>query len=399
MTAASLDSGVIRRTGQRTWEADSRSRGSSKKHRITLTLDGALLCSCEAGMNHLMCWAAKAVKEKLTMSETTTDLVPVKVAPTTAALPTERELSLIDKAAELAFRGAIALPKELNTPEKVAAVMLYGWELSLKPMTAIKHLYVVNGRVQPSAEVMAGIAQARESDIRLSVVDLSDAACTMRIVRPARGIDEKFTVTWAEIEKAGLARTEMNQKYPRDRMRWHCTKRILRTYAPDLINGMDGIPLAGGDAAGTEPAPDVSDLYNDGDAPIEGSYTEVATEPECSTKTKNAIAALYHQVRQARGDDVFKTDVRPAMQQRWPQAFLVNSNRLSALTEREGQAVVAWLEERLSAPATAETPPHEHEPQYNEDLTVMACSVCGEVLEGPDAVGATEPAAQAGLPV
>lgn len=232
---------------------------------VVLALDGRLICNCPASYNHLECWHQKFVREEMT-TETAVAIRPVHLQPSVAALPSRDEMSLIQQAAAMAFSGAVALPKELNTPQKVAAVMLYGWELGLKPMTALAKLYIVNGRVAPSAEVMAGLVMRAEPDIRLIIEHLDETKCTMRIQRPSRHLSETYTVTWDEIKKAGLDRNPMNVAYPKDRLRYHCLKRLLRMFTPDLINGMgepafDGMPIT----REVEPTMDFSDLYNEGE--------------------------------------------------------------------------------------------------------------------------------------
>jgi hypothetical protein len=247
----------------------SRTRlGSS--HDIRIALDGEPICNCEASFNHTECWAVKLVKEEgINMStQTAVAIRPVQLAERQALLPTSHEMAMIREAANMAMAGAISLPPELNTPQKVAAVMLYGLELGLKPMSAIRHLYIVNGKVQPSTEVMAGLVMKAEPDCRILVEELTDEVCTMRLQRPSRHLSEPYTVTWAEITKAGLAGGQ-NAKYPRDRLRYHCTKRLLRIYAPDLINSMDGPSLE----SVVPSAFSNADLFNEGDEVVEGEYT------------------------------------------------------------------------------------------------------------------------------
>lgn len=266
------------REGPRTWGADSATRGGLR-HRIDLALDGTLLCNCEAGQfRRNECWAVKAVREELEMTQQSTALVPVQVKPVTSLLPTERDLALIDKASRLVFAGAISLPRELNTHEKVGAVMLYGLELGLAPMTAIRHLYIVNGKVSPSAEVMIGLLMSRHPDVRLHVVELTNDRCTLRLVWPSRDVDDTYTVTWDDIKRAKLDK-DVAVLYPQDRLRWHCTKRLLRIFAPDVINGMDqGAPVLESLPRPAADDDDDRDLYNEGDQEyIDGQYIDRGT--------------------------------------------------------------------------------------------------------------------------
>lgn len=204
------------------------------------------------------------------MTNQTRELVPVVVSPSVEILPSSHDLDVIERAAAMAYAGAVSLPEGIKTKEQVAAVMLYGLELGLKPMTALQRLYIVKGRVTLSAEVMAGICMGKEKDIRFPIEELDAQKCTIRMVRPSRNIDQAYTVTWQQIQRAGLA-SDQNSKYPEDRLRYHCMKRLCRAYAPDLINNLDeGVALPGfeGEQPWRPTVIDSSDLYNEGDAPL-----------------------------------------------------------------------------------------------------------------------------------
>ena len=420
MTAApAID--IVRRTGLRTWEADSQTRDISHHHRINVALDGALLCTCEAGMNNLNCWAVKAVQKELAMSETMTrELAPIKVSPPVAALPTENELALMERSAKLIMAGAITLPEGVKTPQQAAAMVLYGWEMGLKPMTAMTQLYVVKGRVQPSAQVMLGVAQAREADIRLQIVVLNGERCTLRLLRPSRGINETYTVTWEDIERAGLA-DEKNKKYPLDRMTYHCTKRLMRIFCPDLIHNIEGValPSASHPAMGDDDV-DLSGLYNEGDDALEGVYREVPDEEQQAEQEVQATPSeLLNAIGKAHGNTVM-------LQARGIIKHLYDVEELNKLTVPQRKDFVERLHVWLTEPEHEHVPdeslpglvvckrcgvkaeavaPHEHDKQWDPDKAINVCSICGKPMEGPDAEGDTPtdsgstPAQQAGLPV
>ncbi len=323
---------------------------------------------------------------------TSTALVPVKLTPSLALLPSERDLSLIDQAAALALSGAVALPPELKTRAQVAAVMLYGLELGLKPMTAIRHLYIVNGRVSPSAEVMAGMLMAQEPDSRMEIVSLSETECTMRIIRPSRNIDKTYTVTWAEIVKAGLGGGN-NAKYPTDRLRYHCTKRLLRAYAPDVINAMDG-PMVDGAApyVEQEPAVDAAELYNEGDA-TEGEYRHVEdvqappAPPKPAPAPQDELTAVYMDLIDKQGKDAGMAVMDWAVESFPDATGRTGKLDRSKLTPEEGAEVVAEMKRyiRSGQPRCADD---AHEGQYDETTTLLRCSICGLTLqEEPAPVG------------
>lgn len=304
----------------------SRTR-SGHEHTIRIGIDGAMACNCEAGMNNLDCWALKYAREELHMT-TETALVPVPVNPPKALIPSKGELASIKETAAMALAGAISLPEGIKTKEQAAALMLYGWELGLPPMTSLQKLYIVKGRVSPSTEVMAGLVMRHEPDIRLLVEELTDKVCTMRIQRPSRKLSETYTVTWDEIIKAGL-QGGANANYPRDRLRYHCTKRILRIYCPDLINNLDGPVI---NAAAT-----LDD--EDEDALAYRRAFPSALEPS-TPEQRREVGAYWSHATDAK---------RAAATDRWPHVFPKPGpgvmNQLARLTQQDADEVLAFFQD------------------------------------------------------
>lgn len=282
---------------------------------VALALDGRLLCNCPASYNHLDCWHLKFVREEMT-TETAVAIRPISLT-TTALIPSEEDIDRVNKAAAMVMSGAVTLPVELKTAQQVAALMLYGLELGLRPMTALRHLYIVKGKVQPSSEVMAGMLMRSDPQAKLIVEKLEvkgtgndiSGVCTMRILRPSRGISQTYTVDWADIKRAGLAR-DNNLAYPEDRLRYHATKRLLRIYAPDIINAFDDGPSfsSGIEVEGSPAINDEASLYNEGDEPIDAEYRNVVDketgEIPNDPKPEAPIAPTEHQL--ARIDGLLK---------------------------------------------------------------------------------------------
>jgi hypothetical protein len=357
---------------------------SGHYYEIRIALDGVPICNCPAAGNNIECWHVKYVREEIQMTTETT-LVPYEVHPPKSLVPSRDVLASIKETAAMALAGAVALPEGVRTKEQAAALMLYGWELGIPPMTSLQKLFILNGRIAMFAEVMAGLAMKAEPDCRLLVEELTDEVCTMRIQRPSRHISETYTVDWDEIKKAGLARGN-NLTYPRDRLRYHCTKRILRIYAPDLINNMEG-PVLGG--AGEE-------IY-------EGAYLDSETgeihEPAAperpmtpiTDEQRKAIAKVWN----PRHHNIEK--VRAVNPRAFPQPG-AGSNDTKVLSYDEASAVIALLSEKPETPVSASAgvvdagpplttspacPACDHEYAFNEDTTLLTCLLCGDVQDAP----------------
>ena len=390
----------IRRDG-RIFEVPSRTR-HGLVHRVAWALDDTLLCDCEAATRgKLECWAVQAVREEISMSQETA-IVPVQVRPAMRLMPSEAEMLLIDRTAAMVFNGKVSLPEELKTAQQVAAVMLFGLELGLKPMTAIRHLYIVKGKVQPSCEVMAGVLMANEPDAKLVIVSIDDNHCTMRLHRPSRDIKAEYTVTWKDIERAGLQSNPMNKAYPQDRMRYHATKRLLRTYCPEIINGIESAVLPAF-AASAASAVDDDALYNDGDDEATTPYidgqvidretSEIQPASEASPPPAPAKATDAQRAEIANLKDAIEaqTDGKARIKDCWAWGgvtfpYAVSDGRFVSLDLREDDAPWFILRLRYVRDGAKE---HEHEPAFTAD-GVYSCSVCAEALQDDAAPAAAQ---------
>lgn len=355
---------------------------------VALALDGRLLCNCPASYNHLECWHLKFVREEMT-TETAVAIRPVIPVQTAALVPSRADMDLIKDAAKMVFDGRIALPKEIDSPAKAAAIMLYGLELGLRPMTAIRNLYIVNGRVEPSAKLMAGMLMRSDSRARLVVLDckverddkgtvLDRSFCKLRIVRPSRDIDQVWTVDWGQIRRAGLAR-DNNLLYPEDRLFYHCSKRLMRMYAPDIIEGLDDnaptlASLMPPEAPPSLPSPEPSGLYNEGDEPAEGEYRDVDHETgEIHNAPALSTEAQQKQIKSIWNGEHFNA---PVIFERYGNGS-GGIKSLKLLTAVEADDVIALLSEKAAC---------EHEAKMDEQRSLLVCGKCGVPLEGPDAV-------------
>lgn len=280
-------------------------------HRVLIGIDGETSCDCAGATYRGYCWAQAQVKEQM-MTDNEMELVPVKVTPPTSLVPRTQDLEAIDRLANsiMGAKGQM-FPAALDTPAKVFAVMAYGLEVGVPPMAALRNIYIVNGKPQPSAELMAGIAMAGEKGISFEIVELTDTKCTMRIKRPSLNVEAEYTYTIEDAKKANLIKPGQPWAlYPRDMMRHACMKRLCRAYAPDLINGLDSIAISTPvDAEPPAPpryiegefAETAEEQVTDRSAPadvdvttgeiIEGSFVEEDEEPSDGTPEEPAAAA------------------------------------------------------------------------------------------------------------
>jgi hypothetical protein len=164
----------------------------------------------------------------------------------------------------------------------VAAAILAGREMGIGPMTALQHLYVVDGRPAMSAQLMRALVFAHGHTIR--VVECNSERCTL--VGRRAGDSHEAPVTWSmEDARRAQVSTRTNwARYPRQMLLARATGELCRAVFPDVIGGMaytleeaDDIPAAE-DGTTTPPPRTVRRSRRPGPAP---SPTEgpVSTSP------------------------------------------------------------------------------------------------------------------------
>jgi hypothetical protein len=161
---------------------------------------------------------------------------------------------VVEQVAVLATRIADTelVPDHLrNKPAAVAAVILYGREVGLPPMTALRTVYVVNGRVGMHAEAMRGLALARGHEI----VYRDQTSATCRVAGRRKGDETWHEVTWTidDARRAGLAGQPNWQKYPRAMLKARATAELCRDLFGDVLGGFEAVEEIDDVAAAPEP--------------------------------------------------------------------------------------------------------------------------------------------------
>lgn len=184
------------------------------------------------------------IPDERALTEGTEPPAPVAVSPPTRVLPTMQELGLMSAIARtLVNARGHAVPKDIDSPSKAAAVLLAGWELGLRPMTAFRHVYVVNGRTDVDAQVMMGLVKAKEPEADFIFHAYTSQACKVELRRPGRTpIVVEYT---AEDAKASgqLDKPGPWKGYRRDMLAWAAVKRACKLGAPDIINAIPSVDV------------------------------------------------------------------------------------------------------------------------------------------------------------
>jgi hypothetical protein len=168
---------------------------------------------------------------------------------------TDSWTAVVEQVAVLATRIADTelVPRPLrNKPAAVAAVILYGREIGLPPMTALRTSYVVNGSVALKAEVMRALILA--AGHRFLFVEASSAKCIAAGCRA--GSEDWQQVEWTIdlARKAGVTGNPAWQNYPRQMLKARATAELARDLFPDVIGGFVALEEIDDGPASPEPS-------------------------------------------------------------------------------------------------------------------------------------------------
>ncbi|MEV6180142.1 hypothetical protein [Streptomyces sp. NPDC052015] len=170
----------------------------------------------------------------------TTQPVPLPevqpTAGTTALVAWAQEANLAyDMAQKLAATSFV--PQSLRgKPGDIAAAILAGSELGLKPMATLKSIDIIQGTPALRAHAMRGLIQSQGHDIEL--VESTDTRCVMRGRRA--GSEAWQTVEWTveRAQRMGLLGKDQWKKNPKGMLVARATGDICRLIASDALHGM-----------------------------------------------------------------------------------------------------------------------------------------------------------------
>jgi hypothetical protein len=161
---------------------------------------------------------------------------PAPTAGTTALVAWAQEASLAyDMAQKLAATSFV--PQSLRgKPGDIAAAILAGSELGMKPMATLKSIDIIQGTPALRAHAMRAVIQREGHKIEL--VESRDDYCKMRGLR-------KGEETWQEVEwdiprarLLGLLNKDQWKKQPKSMLVARATGELCRLIASDALHGM-----------------------------------------------------------------------------------------------------------------------------------------------------------------
>jgi hypothetical protein len=130
--------------------------------------------------------------------------------------------------------------KGANPEQRVADamfVMLYGVELGLPPITALRTIHVVDGKLVVSGQAMLSLMLRAGVKVQMPNPGEVKESATVVVTRPG-GEPQAFTYTRSMAEAAGLTGKLNWQRYPSEMLCWRALSTAARFACPDIVGGL-----------------------------------------------------------------------------------------------------------------------------------------------------------------
>jgi hypothetical protein len=198
--------------------------------------------------------------------EAPSPLPPSRPGDELAAGPTG-DVARLRAAAEYAgyIAGTEFVPEALRgKPDAIAAAMLAGAEVGLKPMASLRMVAVIKGRPTLTAEAQRGLVTGAGHELWFEESTVTRAIAAGR----RAGSDRVGRVTWTldDAKRAGIAGQQNWQRYPAEMLRARASAALARTMFADVTLGIPATEeLEGEPENGSAPLP--AELTSPADAP------------------------------------------------------------------------------------------------------------------------------------
>lgn len=128
------------------------------------------------------------------------------------------------------------LPAHIRNEGELVAIILAGRELGLSPMTSLRSINLIKGRVTLSADAQLALMVRAGAKFHWASDGGNDCA-ELHITRPGQETHvQRFTME--DAKRAQLAGGENWRKYPQAMLRARCVSAAAKAYFPDVLAGV-----------------------------------------------------------------------------------------------------------------------------------------------------------------
>ena len=167
-------------------------------------------------------------------------------------------------------------PRGVDTPQKAFLIMAQGRELGLSTMQSLGNIYVVEGKVSLSSDLMAAMVLKSAVCEYLRVVEMTPERATYAAKRKG-GNEFRFSFSWEDANKAGLTGRATYKANPADMLRHRALSKTVRAVFPDVVAGLYSRDEAE-DIVDVSPRQSVAEVVH--------AAAETATQPALPAATK-----------------------------------------------------------------------------------------------------------------
>lgn len=128
------------------------------------------------------------------------------------------------------------LPKALNSPQAIMAVILMGQEYGFAPMISCHMFDFIQGRATMRAAALAALCIKEGGAFH--VISNTATSCKIRAVRPSKKWEETFEFTIEMAKRMGLAGKDNWQKHPEAMLYARCISVLARRGWADVLGGL-----------------------------------------------------------------------------------------------------------------------------------------------------------------
>lgn len=149
--------------------------------------------------------------------------------------PSKEDWNTIEIIARTFIQGG-AMPKGIDTAQKMMVILQAGREAGLSPIEALNSLYFVNGKVAMYGE--AAPLQVLRAGHEIEWGTCNAETATVTITRGDTGKSMTTTFTMEEARKRGYTNNAIYQKYPENMLKWRAFSMTAKFICPDALHGI-----------------------------------------------------------------------------------------------------------------------------------------------------------------